>query len=59
MEQRVVVGPEGPVAELIQLIAIGIIGFLAFVHFTPLDFIVLKLIPGSLIYLVVLGHLAL
>jgi hypothetical protein len=59
MEQRVVVGPEGPVAGLIQLIAIGIIGFLAFVYFTPLDFIVLKLIPGSLIYLVVLGHLAL
>jgi hypothetical protein len=58
-EQRVVIGPEGPVAGIIQFVLITIAGILAFVYFIPLNFIVLKLIPGSLIYLVVLGHLAL
>ncbi len=58
-EQRLVIGPQGSLAGIIQFIATAIIGLVVFVYFIPLDFIVLKLIPGSLIYLVVLGHLSL
>lgn len=58
-KQLTAIGPESPIAGLIQLVVIGTIGFLALVQFMPIEFIVLKLLPTSLVYLVVLGHLAL
>lgn len=58
-KKRLVIGPGDPIAGIIQLTVIGVAGFLACVTFMPKDFLVMKLIPASLVYLVVFGHLAL
>lgn len=58
-KQNRVIGPHGPLAGVIQLIVLGSLGFLMFVTILPKDLIVFKIIPASLIFLIILGHLSL
>ena len=56
---KIGIGPTGPVAGLIQFIVFAVAGIVIFVYAIPLDLIVLKIIPATLIMLVALGCLAL
>ncbi len=57
--QKIGIGPTGPVAGLIQFIVFALAGILIFVYAIPLHLIVLKIIPATLMMLVALGCLAL
>ena len=57
--QKIGVGPEGPIAGVIQLIALSVIGIVVFVYVIPLDITILKIMPATLIMLVALGQLSL
>lgn len=56
---KIGIGPTGPLAGLIQIIAWTFLGVVVFVYMIPLDTIVLKIIPATLMMLVALGHLSL
>lgn len=58
-DQKLGIGPTGPVAGLIQLIAFVVVGIVIFVYAIPLPLIVMKIIPATLLMLVALGCLAL
>lgn len=57
-QAKIGIGPEGRPGGLIQLIVLTIAGWYFFVYALPGDFLALKLLPGSLIYLVALGVLS-
>jgi hypothetical protein len=57
--QKVGIGPSGPVAGLIQFIVCTIVGIVIFVYAIPVGLIVLKIIPATLMMLVALGCLVL
>lgn len=57
--QKLGIGPTGPAAGLIQFIAFAVVGVLVFVYAIPLELIVLKIIPATLLMLVALGCLVL
>ena len=57
--QKIGVGPEGPIAGVIQLFALSVIGVVIFVYAIPLDITILKIMPATLIMLVALGQLSL
>jgi len=58
-DEKIGFGPSTPIAGLIQLIALSIIGLIVFVYLIPVAAILTKIIPSTLIMLVVLGHLSL
>jgi len=57
--EKLGIGPIGPLAGFIQLIILTIVGVLIFVYSIPVELIVLKILPAALLMLVALGHLAL
>jgi hypothetical protein len=57
-QTKIGIGPEGRAGGLVQLILICIIGWYLFVYALPGEFLALKLLPGSLIYLIALGNLS-
>jgi hypothetical protein len=58
-DEKLGIGPSGPVAGLIQLIILTLAGILIFVYGISKELILTKIIPASLPMLVVLGHLSL
>ena len=58
-EEKIGVGPNGPIAGLLPLILLSIIGVIVFVYCISAHYIVLVILPATLLMLVALGHLAL
>ncbi|WP_419660827.1 hypothetical protein [Desulfosarcina variabilis] len=58
-EQKIGIGPNGSVSGLLQLLLLTVIGIFVFVYLVPLDIAILKIMPATLMMLVVLGHLSL
>ncbi|MFZ7111862.1 MAG: hypothetical protein ACOWYE_09280 [Desulfatiglandales bacterium] len=56
---KIGIGPEGSLGGFIQLIILSFLGIVLCVYALPLDLIILKIMPATLIMLVALGHLSL
>ncbi|MBW2038168.1 MAG: hypothetical protein JRI46_01005 [Deltaproteobacteria bacterium] len=58
-EEKIGIGPSGRIGGLIQVIAWIVVGIVIFVYFLPVDLIILKILPATLIMLIAIGHLVL
>ena len=57
---KIGIGPSGPTAGLIQFVVFAVVGIVVFVLYAiPVELIILKIIPATLLMLVALGCLAL
>lgn len=57
--EKIGIGPEGAIGGIIQLLSLTVIGVVIFIYIVPLNLTVLKILPATLIMLVVLGQLSL